>query len=553
MDEKTRKRALKESRRHAYDKRLLWRPESVRARTTVGATVVVAIALIVAGFLVVTLLRDNLYGRAELTAEVNARSIAGQLASGTAPGAVELPDDDEAAQIVAANGDVVAASEDLAGMGAVGDFAPAPDPVTETTEDADDGDDGGTDDDDTDDQTDDDDDDADDGDSDGGDSDDNATETQSPSAAPEPTQGAVGSSIAYETVTLRSEGAPYRFAAMNATAPDGTVYTVYSGASLETQEEAVESVTATMWWALPALLAVVAVVTWLVTRRALRPVGAIQKELISITGGDLSRRVPVPASRDEIHSLAVTTNTTLAALDHAVSQQRRFVADASHELRSPLAILRSQIEIAREHPELLDLDATHADVIRLQDLAADLLLLARLDAGERPPHTEVPFTELVREEVARRAASDRVPVRLEVEEDLSVFGVRGHLARAVGNLLANAQRHAATAVTVTLAAEDDEWLFLDVGDDGNGVPAGDRRRIFDRFVRLDESRSRDEGGAGLGLAIVQDVVLAHRGMVQVLESPEGGALFRMALRRADRRPPQASAEAGGPVASGPAP
>ncbi|RRR97705.1 sensor histidine kinase [Glycomyces terrestris] len=498
----------------------------MRARTTLGATVVVAIALVAAGFLVVALLRDNLYGRAELTAEVSARSIAGQLASGTAPAAVTLPDDDEAAQILDATGRVVAASDDLEGLGAIGDFAPAPDPVAaETTEEADDDDEDRTDDDDDDDG-------------------DEPDDTETPSDEQGSASGAVGSSVAYETVTVDGEDAPYRFAATTATAPDGTAYTVYSGASLETQEEAVRSVADTMWLALPVLLAVVAVTTWLVTRRALRPVGAIQKELISITGGDLSRRVPVPASRDEIHSLAVTTNTTLAALDHAVAQQRRFVADASHELRSPLAILRSQIEIARDHPQLLDLDATLADVIRLQDLAADLLLLARLDAGERPPHAEVPFTELVREEVARRSASDRVPVRLEVEEDLAVFGVRGHLARAVGNLLANAQRHAATAVTVTLAAEDGEWLHLDVGDDGNGVPAGERRRIFDRFVRLDESRSRDEGGAGLGLAIVQDVVLAHRGMVWVLESPEGGALFRMALRRAGRRPPRADAEAG---------
>ncbi|MEU5874482.1 HAMP domain-containing sensor histidine kinase [Glycomyces sp. NPDC047369] len=507
----------------------------MRARTTVGATVVVAIALVVAGFLVVALLRDNLYGRAELTAEVSARSIAGQLASGTAPAAIELPDDDEAAQILAADGTVVAASEDLQGLGPIGDFAPEPDPVaTESPTEQESPTPGGDDSDDDDDDDDSDDDDF-----------ESSTDDDTPSAEVEDSRGAVGSSIGYATVALPGENASYRFAAMNATAPDGTVYTVYSGSSLETQEEAVDSVAAIMWWTLPALALVVAVVTWLVTRRALRPVGAIQKELMSITGGDLSRRVPVPASRDEIHSLAVTTNTTLTALDHAVSQQRRFVADASHELRSPLAILRSQIEIAREHPELLDLDATLADVIRLQDLSADLLLLARLDAGERPPHVAVPFTELVREEVARRAATDRVPVRLDVEEDLSVVGVRGHLARAVGNLLNNAQRHAATAVTVTLAAEDAEWLRLDVGDDGNGVPPEERRRIFDRFVRLDESRSRDDGGAGLGLAIVQDVVLAHRGTVQALGSPEGGAMFRLALRRADPRPPHGRAEAEG--------
>ncbi|WP_245681059.1 sensor histidine kinase [Glycomyces harbinensis] len=497
--------------KHSRGKRLLWQPESVRARTTVGATLVVAVALIAAGFLIVALLRDNLYGRAELTAEVSSRSIAGQLASGTAPTALELPDDDELTQVVDANGDVVAASEDLVGLAALGDFAPQPAPTASEPS---------TDDDQDDDDDDEPGDDDDDGDTDSPDADDVTAEG-----------GSVGSDIAYRTLDVPDEDAPYRFAAITATAPDGRVYSVYTGSSLETQEEAVDSVEATMLWALVPVLAVVALVTWLVTRRALRPVGAIQKELIEITGGDLSRRVPVPASRDEIHSLATTTNMTLAALDAAVSQQRRFVADASHELRSPLAILRTQLEIAQEHPELLDLEATLGDVMRLQDLAADLLLLARLDAGERPRHVEVPFTELVREEVARRAASDRVPVRLEVEEDLSVMGVRGHLARAVGNLLTNAQRHATGAVSVRLEVEDAEWLRLDVADDGNGVPPGQRRRIFDRFVRLDESRSRDEGGAGLGLAIVQDVALEHKGMVKVLEAPEGGALFRMVLRR----------------------
>jgi signal transduction histidine kinase len=503
---------LRRAARRAEGKRPLWLPESVRARTTVGATLVVAVALIAAGLLIVALLRENLTGRAELTAEVNAKSVAGQLASGTAPAAIELPDDDELVQVVDANGNVVAASEDLAGQAPAGNFAPQPDPITAVEEPSADDDD---------DESDDDDADEDDG-------------AETPEGDGETTgagQGSVGSEITNRTLNLPGEETAYQFAAIAATAPDGQVFAVYSGASLETQEEAVASVGATMVWALPPLLAVVALVTWLVVRRALRPVAAIQKKLMEITAGDLSRRVPVPASRDEIHGLARTTNLTLAALDSAVSQQRRFVADASHELRSPLAILRTQLEVAQQHPELLDLEATLGDVIRLQDLAADLLLLARLDAGEQPLHVEVPFTELVREEVARRAAGDRVPVRLEVEEDLSVWGVRGHLARAVGNLLANAQRHAETAVSVRLEVEDEQWLRLDVADDGNGVPKGQRRRIFDRFVRLDESRSRDEGGAGLGLAIVQDVALEHRGTVYVLDSPEGGALFRMTLRR----------------------
>ncbi|THV35613.1 sensor histidine kinase [Glycomyces buryatensis] len=490
-----------------------WRPQSVRARTTLAATVVVTLALVAAGILVVALLRDNLYGRAELTAEVNARSVAGQLASGVDPATLDLPDDEEAVQVVDADGRLLASSEELTGDGPVADFAPPSDDGSSPPEDQDDQDDQ-ADSDDSDDGGDDDRDDE------SGESDDDSAES-----------GAVGSEVTYATLNVPGEEAFYRFAAITADTPNGEVLTVYSGASLETQEEAVDSVAAAMLWALPALLAVVAVVTWLVTRRALRPVRAIQSELVEITGGDLSRRVPVPDSRDEIHDLAVTTNFTLGALDAAESQQRQFVADASHELRSPLAILRTQIEIAQDHPDLLDLEATLADVIRLQDLAADLLLLARLDAGERPPHVAVPFTELVREEVARRAAAERVPVRLELEEDLTVTGVRNHLSRVIANLLDNAGRHSRGAVAVRLAAEDDGWLRLEIADDGNGVPVEERARIFDRFVRLDESRSRDDGGAGLGLAIVRDVVSAHGGAIEVADAPEGGAMFTIRLPR----------------------
>lgn len=135
----------------------------------------------------------------------------------------------------------------------------------------------------------------------------------------------------------------------------------------------------------PLLLGVVAAVTWLVTGRALRPVEGIRREMAAITASeDLRRRVPEPATHDEIARLARTTNATLAALESSVERQRQFVADASHELRSPIASLRTQLEVAAAHPELLDLDGAVEDTVRLQNLAADLLLLARLDAGSGP-------------------------------------------------------------------------------------------------------------------------------------------------------------------------
>lgn len=162
--------------------------------------------------------------------------------------------------------------------------------------------------------------------------------------------------------------------------------TVYAGAPLSVEQSAVSTALTVMLIGFPLLLGVVAGVTWLVTRRALRPVEGIRAEMAAITASqDLARRVPVPDTHDEVARLARTTNETLAALEASVERQRRFVADASHELRSPIASLRTQLEVGAAHPELLDVDGAVEDTVRLQRLAADLLLLARLDAGSGPP------------------------------------------------------------------------------------------------------------------------------------------------------------------------
>ncbi|ADD41799.1 sensor histidine kinase [Stackebrandtia nassauensis] len=478
----------------------------MRARTTIAAGLVVAVALVAVGFLVVTLLRHNLVGSAELKAEFQAQTLADKLSTGTPPADLTLPDDDdELVQIVDANGKVVKASEELEDQVAVGDFAPQVSVPKDSETETDDGDD-------------DDDDDADDYDDDRGDD--------------EP--GKVSPDIEYQTLTVPREDGRFRFAAVSVLTPDEKPLSVYSGVSLSTQDEAVNDVSRIMLMALPVLLIVVAAVTWLVTGRALRPVSAIRAEMAEITAGDLSRRVPEPAGRDEIFALARTTNQTLEALETAVAQQRRFIADASHELRSPLAILRAQLEVAGSHPELLDIDATLNDVVRLQSLATDLLLLARLDAGERPSHARLNLTELVREEVARRAATDRVPVHLSLAEGVEVLGVTGHLVRVLTNLLDNAQRHTDDAVAVSVRSEAGQAI-LSVEDDGDGIPEDKRESVFGRFTRLDDARSRDAGGAGLGLAIVRDVVTAHGGTIAVARAESGGARFvvRLPLAKSD--------------------
>lgn len=233
--------------------------------------------------------------------------------------------------------------------------------------------------------------------------------------------------------------------------------------------------------------------------------------------------MPVPSSKDEIGRLARTTNETLAALESAVERQRRFVADASHELRSPIASLRTQLEVGVAHPELLDVPGAVEDTVRLQRLAADLLLLARLDAGERPSGARVDLAAMVREESSQRVA-DRIPVRVGELAGGEVAGSRSQLARVLGNLLDNAQRHAVASVRVAVVREG-EWAVLRVEDDGPGVPESERERIFERFVRLDDARARDDGGAGLGLAIARDVAVRHGGSLGV----RTGSVFELRL------------------------
>lgn len=187
------------------------------------------------------------------------------------------------------------------------------------------------------------------------------------------------------SATIDGDTADYRFAAVPVETDDRGTLTVHAGGSLEAEQSAVNSALTVMLIGFPLLLGVVAAVTWLVTRRALRPVEGIRREMAAITASeDLARRVPEPDTHDEVARLARTTNETLAALETSVERQRRFVADASHELRSPIASLRTQLEVGAAHPELLDVPGAVEDTVRLQRLAADLLLLARLDAGRGP-------------------------------------------------------------------------------------------------------------------------------------------------------------------------
>jgi signal transduction histidine kinase len=285
------------------------------------------------------------------------------------------------------------------------------------------------------------------------------------------------------------------------------------------------------------LAILVAWATWKVTGRTLRPVEAIRAELAAINGTDVGSRVPEPAGQDEIARLARTVNGTLSRIeeakrgtDRALVRQRQFVADASHELRTPLAGLRAELEEAQLHPGETDLPALldHAlfDVDRLESIVGDLLLLARVDSRGMAERVRVDLSDLVSCEVSGRL--DRLPVRVVAEPGVWVSVVRGQVARVVTNLLDNAQRHARRSVEVRLGC-DGGMAVLSVIDDGRGIPAADRERIFERFTRLDTARSRDHGGTGLGLAIARDIAVAHDGTLVAGESPAGGACFTLRL------------------------
>lgn len=303
------------------------------------------------------------------------------------------------------------------------------------------------------------------------------------------------------------------------------VVLVQARVSLGPAREALATLQALLLPGIPALLLLVAGLTWLAVGRALAPVSAIRRELADITASDLHRRVPVPKARDEIALLAQTTNHTLDRLERAVGRHQRFVADAAHELRSPLAVLRTRLEIAPRQ-RLTTGALAHeamADVDRIQRLAADLLLLARLDADEPPDDVEVDLGQVVAEESARTRSRPDVDIGMQIDAGVVVRGSGAELRRLVANLVDNAVRHATSAVVVRLMRSGPDAV-LDVGDDGPGIPVDQREAVFDRFTRLDEARARDAGGSGLGLAIARDIAGRHGGSIAVVSGPPGGHL-----------------------------
>ncbi|MBN9098044.1 MULTISPECIES: HAMP domain-containing sensor histidine kinase [unclassified Pseudonocardia] len=318
---------------------------------------------------------------------------------------------------------------------------------------------------------------------------------------------------------------------------------VYVAEPLTTVRRTTEELVFSLLVGVPILILVTGIATYEFAGRALRPVEAIRRQVARLTEKDLGKRVPVPLARDEVGRLAKTMNEMLSRLEDAQGVQRRFVADASHELRSPLATIAAGLELMQDGSSTRESDAAtvvalRGETERLNRLVDALLLLARADErGLQPRREEVDLDDVADAERVR-PGDGGVPAEVHAEP-VRVIGDRGQLARVVRNLVDNARRHASTRVLVTVRREGGDAV-VEVSDDGAGVPVSDRGRVFERFVRLDDARARSDGGSGLGLAIVAEVVAAHDGSVEIDDAPGGGALFRVRLPTApagDIRPP----------------
>ncbi len=300
--------------------------------------------------------------------------------------------------------------------------------------------------------------------------------------------------------------------------------------SLESVRAGVDTFRLALLIGVPVVVLDIGLVAWLVVGRALRPVEAIRRRVTEIRSSALDRRVPEPPGDDEIARLARTMNEMLDRLERSSDRQRQFVSDASHELRSPIASIRTQLEVAAAHPEAIDWPEVAAGVLeesgRMERLVDDLLALARADEGAIRRRTEtVDLGEIVLSELER---VDGPAIESDGVSSQVVDGDALALRRVIRNLLDNASRHAASRLSVEVR-RDAAAVIVEIADDGAGIAVGDRERIFERFTRLEEGRARDAGGAGLGLAVVREIVAAHGGEVSVAGGHLGGACFTVRL------------------------
>jgi signal transduction histidine kinase len=313
---------------------------------------------------------------------------------------------------------------------------------------------------------------------------------------------------------------------------EGSKYWVLAGRTIQPQSDTVRIVTGFLLIAMPLLLAVVGLSVHFLVGRSLRQVDTIRSQVSHIDAGRLSERVDVPRTGDELQALAATMNSMLDRIETADQRQRQFVSNASHELRSPLTTIRTGLDISiadASGKTWRDMQPILAEETqRLQDLVEDLLTLSKADdKGLAVRREDVDLDDVLSTELRRvnatskhRIVADLVPAR--------IAGDPARLSQAFRNMLDNADRHAAGTIAVKLAVMV-QTVVVTIDDDGTPVPVADRERIFRRFVRLDDSRSRQRGGSGLGLAIVRGIVEAHDGRVIATETTQGWCRFEVSF------------------------
>lgn len=320
------------------------------------------------------------------------------------------------------------------------------------------------------------------------------------------------------------------FVVATGVAEDEKLYTVAVAATVQVQSETVTTVAWFMLGAAPLLLAGVGFGVWTLVGRSLRQVERIRGQVAGINARRLDGRVEVPQTADEIQALALTMNMMLDRLQASDLEQRRFVSDASHELRSPLATLSAGVEIAAADSsgatweELKEVLA--GETARMRYLVEDLLTLAKSnDGGLRLDTADVDLDDVLDEEVRRLRSTSKHEIEALLEPARVTGDVR-RLGQAFRNVLDNAERHAQSRISIQVRNTAD-GVVLTIDNDGPPVPVAERERIFERFVRLDESRSREGGGSGLGLAITAAIVTAHGGRIRSMEAPGGGCRFEL--------------------------
>jgi signal transduction histidine kinase len=441
----------------------------VRLTSALAAVTVVAVALAIAGVAFVVLHRRALTAITDTAVLDRAEAVAARLAAGDQAGVARLlqarPGDETVLQVVSPAGQVTAASAEITGEGPLSPLRPAPGAIQRED----------------------------------------------------------------RRLPLGDEGL-FRVVAVGVATPAGNA-AVLAAQSLRPVDAAVHTEITLLAVGYPLLLLLVGAATAMFVGRSLRSVEAVRRRVASMTARQLHERVPVPLANDEIRRLAETMNAMLERLEAAATTQRRFVADASHELRSPLSSLQVGLELletGRASADGATLAMLHDETDRLNRLVADLLLLARVDErGLAPRAEEVDLDDLLDAERVRLQAQPGPKVGTRIQP-VKVRGDRGQLGRAIRNLVDNATRHAAGRVDLRLWS-DGAAAHLEVADDGPGIPAADRERVFDRFVRLEGSRQRATGGSGLGLAIVHEIIIGHRGAVIITDTAGGGATFEVTL------------------------